>query len=267
VCAIVRREREGLSATKERRDDGRVSLACILARAAIRGTPALALRRGGQMRKRVLGTLLALGLVAVFATAVTAATTTRIGTPSSGITARSILDIRSGFSIADTGQVATQSGVLAKIDYYAQDTGTIAFLLVDASNTVQWVSPLIPVAVTGAASYIPTPPPTVGAGWRIGYYTQGAGVIPFDEDPSSTIEFTDGGYPSPPTVGQPFPEEVPGGRLNRVYSLGGDVVTLEPSTTSECKNNGWQAFGGLFKNQGDCVSFVASKQKNPPSGS
>jgi hypothetical protein len=31
-------------------------------------------------------------------------------------------------------------------------------------------------------------------------------------------------------------------------------------------NGGWKNFGTTFKNQGDCVSFVASGGKNPPSG-
>jgi hypothetical protein len=31
-------------------------------------------------------------------------------------------------------------------------------------------------------------------------------------------------------------------------------------------NGGWQTFG-RFKNQGDCVSLVATGGKNPPSGS
>ena len=34
-------------------------------------------------------------------------------------------------------------------------------------------------------------------------------------------------------------------------------------TTAQCLNGGWQTFG-VFKNQGDCVSFVATKGKNPP---
>ena len=33
----------------------------------------------------------------------------------------------------------------------------------------------------------------------------------------------------------------------------------------QCKHGGWQSFG-IFKNQGDCVSYVASKGKNPPRG-
>lgn len=40
--------------------------------------------------------------------------------------------------------------------------------------------------------------------------------------------------------------------------------TLPPATKDECKNDGWQNFDGMFKNQGDCVSFVATKGKNQP---
>jgi hypothetical protein len=29
------------------------------------------------------------------------------------------------------------------------------------------------------------------------------------------------------------------------------------------KNGGWRSYG-VFKNQGDCVSFVATNGKNPP---
>ena len=41
------------------------------------------------------------------------------------------------------------------------------------------------------------------------------------------------------------------------------IATL-PTSIDQCKNGGWKTFG-VFKNQGDCVSFVASKGKNPPS--
>jgi hypothetical protein len=36
-----------------------------------------------------------------------------------------------------------------------------------------------------------------------------------------------------------------------------------PTATDQCKDNGWKTFG-VFKNQGDCVSFVATGGKNPP---
>lgn len=38
-----------------------------------------------------------------------------------------------------------------------------------------------------------------------------------------------------------------------------------PTSTDQCKNGGWQVFG-IFKNQGDCVSYVATGGKNPPNG-
>ena len=36
-----------------------------------------------------------------------------------------------------------------------------------------------------------------------------------------------------------------------------------PATKDQCKNNGWRNYT-VFKNQGDCVSYVATKGKNPP---
>jgi hypothetical protein len=40
-----------------------------------------------------------------------------------------------------------------------------------------------------------------------------------------------------------------------------------PTSKDQCKNGGWQTFTNpSFKNQGDCVSFVATGGKNPPNG-
>jgi hypothetical protein len=38
-----------------------------------------------------------------------------------------------------------------------------------------------------------------------------------------------------------------------------------PTSKDQCKKDGWQTFG-VFKNQGDCVSWVATAGKNPPAG-
>jgi hypothetical protein len=38
-----------------------------------------------------------------------------------------------------------------------------------------------------------------------------------------------------------------------------------PADKDQCKNGGWQTFG-VFKNQGDCVSWIATAGKNPPAG-
>jgi DNA-binding beta-propeller fold protein YncE len=39
-----------------------------------------------------------------------------------------------------------------------------------------------------------------------------------------------------------------------------------PTSKDQCKNGGWRSYG-VFKNQGDCVSFVATKGKDGPAGS
>jgi hypothetical protein len=53
------------------------------------------------------------------------------------------------------------------------------------------------------------------------------------------------------------------------YVFNGDIVIHDaqplPTSKDQCKNGGWRNFPG-FKNQGDCVSFVATKAKNQPSG-
>ena len=44
-------------------------------------------------------------------------------------------------------------------------------------------------------------------------------------------------------------------------------VPAIPMTKDDCKNGGWQTFvSPAFKNQGDCVSWVATKGKNAPNG-
>ena len=43
-------------------------------------------------------------------------------------------------------------------------------------------------------------------------------------------------------------------------SIGGDYLISK----DQCKNGGWRGYG-VFKNQGDCVSFVATGGRNRPS--
>jgi hypothetical protein len=49
--------------------------------------------------------------------------------------------------------------------------------------------------------------------------------------------------------------------------ISGDVVVVDapalPTSKDQCKNGGWRSYG-VFKNQGDCVSFVATGGKNHP---
>lgn len=49
-----------------------------------------------------------------------------------------------------------------------------------------------------------------------------------------------------------------------VYDFEPEVVEPEmPVTKDECKKGGWESFG-VFKNQGDCVSWVATGERNAP---
>jgi hypothetical protein len=47
----------------------------------------------------------------------------------------------------------------------------------------------------------------------------------------------------------------------------GDISVVDapplPTATNQCKDGGWRGFG-VFKNQGDCVSFVATGGRTPP---
>jgi hypothetical protein len=43
-------------------------------------------------------------------------------------------------------------------------------------------------------------------------------------------------------------------------------LDIQVAGGDSCKQGGWRAFG-VFKNQGDCVSFFATGGKNPPAGS
>ena len=56
---------------------------------------------------------------------------------------------------------------------------------------------------------------------------------------------------------------------NQLVVTTGDIVVHDaqplPTSKAQCKTGGWRTFG-VFKNQGDCVSFVATKGKSSPDG-
>jgi hypothetical protein len=49
------------------------------------------------------------------------------------------------------------------------------------------------------------------------------------------------------------------------FNSSNGLTLLMPTTKEQCKNGGWETYG-VFKNQGDCISYVATGGKNPPSG-
>jgi hypothetical protein len=99
-------------------------------------------------------------------------------------------------------------------------------------------------------------------------------------DPAAgLIRVTDGGGPgsgqdlfeqvSLPTTLPPDCSSFPGGGfVLPVFSTPpNDIVVTDaqpfPTTKDQCNDGGWTTYG-VFKNQGDCVSFVATGGKNPP---
>jgi hypothetical protein len=156
-------------------------------------------------------------------------------TPAAGITDRSLLDLWTDFNVFDTGQPATAPGAISSIDYYAGATGTIRSLVVDASDVVKYQTLEIVVASTGAHTYTLPAPVAVAMGDRLGHYTQGSGVIPYDHNGSATPTAVWTGLGSGrPTVGQPL-GIVAGTGQDRTYSVGATVL---PASKDECRRGG-----------------------------
>jgi hypothetical protein len=82
-------------------------------------------------------------------------------------------------------------------------------------------------------------------------------------------EPSDGPPMSGPSDCSSFPGPLGGISLAAFTNGKGNVVVTDtrplPSSKDQCKNRGWRNFPG-FKNQGDCVSFVATGGKNAPAG-
>ena len=102
----------------------------------------------------------------------------------------------------------------------------------DPTNVYNLVDAYDPVANTWTSQ---TPMPTART-------LAGSGVV------NGVFYVVGGGAPVSPTI--PL-------STNEAFS----IAPVVPTTVQQCKNGGWQTFGA-FKNQGDCVSFVATKGKN-----
>jgi len=81
---------------------------------------------------------------------------------------------------------------------------------------------------------------------------------------SATISAPGGGFHDEGTIdGGGSGGSSVGGASESFFSSLPAPTPLGPTSTSDCKQGGWQSLG-IFKNQGDCVSFVATGGKNQP---
>jgi hypothetical protein len=132
----------------------------------------------------------------------------------------------------------------------ANPRGRVSFLLF---NTFTVAGPVTCLAVTGNRAVIGFRDEVGGFGDII--------VLAIDNGPPPPDEFF--AQPAGGPVNCAAPSFLPdvGGQL------AGDIVVIDapalPTSKDQCKNGGWQSFG-IFKNQGDCVSFVATGGKNLP---
>ncbi len=65
------------------------------------------------------------------------------------------------------------------------------------------------------------------------------------------------------TSGAGYTVGTPGSALVSITDDDGYVSEKREDAKDVCKNGGWKDFG-VFKNQGDCVSYIATGGKNPP---
>jgi hypothetical protein len=86
--------------------------------------------------------------------------------------------------------------------------------------------------------------------------------------PGGVVVSTPRAFP-PIGLGQTVSLTTPAGAgldLNESANVRPGESSPPPLTKDQCKNGGWRN-AGQFKNQGDCISFVATGGKNPPAGS
>jgi HYR domain len=107
-------------------------------------------------------------------------------------------------------------------------------------------------ATVGFAAQSPSSIPFIVASFLDGGETTGADRLLDFALPTSAVT----SCPAPPAgAGQDIP--VDDVRIHDAHP--------QPTTMDDCKDGGWSNFAG-FKNEGDCVSFVATGGKNPPAG-
>jgi hypothetical protein len=102
-------------------------------------------------------------------------------------TTRSQVDTASNFTVIDMNHPATGAGSISEFDYYASNTNPFEFVVVNGSNAVQWISPVITPSAIGFNTYTPTSPVPVQSGWNVGVHFDSTGTIPFDSSGASAM--------------------------------------------------------------------------------
>ncbi len=177
--------------------------------------------------------------VHAFSPLFTASATLGIGSPTHALMNRQHLDGSSRFWVVDNGQPATRSGTIRNVWYYAAATGDIGFFLVDPANRIKHISLGVSASATGLRSTFSFS--IIGGTWRVapgdrlGFWSEGTGVIPYDVG-TSTVAFSAG------SPGSPGNALKPARSYSRFYSFGASITPDAPgllgNSLTRCKKPG-----------------------------
>jgi hypothetical protein len=166
--------------------------------------------------------------------------------------------VGSGFVAGDQFEVSIHAGPSGENPTgFLRATGTVTF---EAVPTCLHVSGNL-----AAAGYRIVSSPTQPLGSGFFAVAQDNGPAVGGQPVDVLLHFS---YPTTPPTECPDPNSFVGGQFP-IPLVSGDLTVTDvpalPTSSQQCSNGGWRAFG-VFKNQGDCVSFVATGGKNPPAG-
>jgi hypothetical protein len=169
-----------------------------------------------------------------------------------------LIDARSGPSgESPSGSVRYFAGTPTFNDHV--DAGSVTCLAVDGNRAVIGGYGL---RIIGGNSFGPSnpPPPPQNAGFFLIVVDNGPPI-----EPNASVGPDLAGYPV--QAGSTPPSDCSNVSPDSLSLVFGDIVVHDaqpvPVSKDQCKNGGWRNYG-VFKNQGDCVSFVATGGKNPP---
>src|SRR5699024_2923700 len=157
------------------------------------------------------------------------------------------------FTIVDKNAPAPFDGTFTEINYYAERAGDIRFVIVDTTDTITWVSNVIPAAA-GAHTATFTEPVGLTAGSNLGVYSAGAGVVSFEYNNSASPAEFEGYNVGLPAVGETLNYV---GESKRIYSMN---ASIEASSPEVCKDGGWEMYD--FKNQGQCIASIVANENS-----
>jgi|GEM_PF-1925729 hypothetical protein len=166
---------------------------------------------------------------------------------------RATTDTFTNFTIIDTNNPVTANGTLDTFSYYAANTNSFEFVLVDAGNVVKYISPTITPPSTGLHTFNALV--GVQAGWNLGVHFDSSGTIPFDGGGNSAT-YTANNSGSP-TVGVAL---TPAGTTNRIYSWGATGTnTLIVDDNLACPGAAYSTIQAAVNaaNPGDTITVCA----------